>query len=213
MIEGALKVLNESMTQCVKCALSQTRKLVVPGEGPEHAELVFIGEAPGFNEDQRGRPFIGQAGNLLNELLGSINMSRNDVFITNIVKCRPPNNRDPQPGEIEACQPWLSAQFEVLKPLVICTLGRHSMARYFKGTISRIHGQAQKIDGVWVMPHFHPAAALHQQALKPQLFEDFAKLPALLEQARSERENDQPKHTPATQQRDDGQDHKQLSLF
>jgi uracil-DNA glycosylase family 4 len=182
-----LALLEERMKACRKCPLAETRTRVVPGEGPADAEVLFIGEAPGFNEDRQGRPFVGQAGQLLTELLQSIGLRREDVYITNIVKCRPPNNRDPMPNEIEACRPWLEEQLEVLSPLVICTLGRHSMARYFKASISRIHGQPAKMGEVWVMPFFHPAAALHNQALRPALFEDFQKLPDLLEQARGER--------------------------
>ncbi|GIW08708.1 MAG: uracil-DNA glycosylase [Dehalococcoidia bacterium] len=203
----ALALLEDRMKDCQKCPLAQTRTRVVPGEGPVDAELVFIGEAPGFNEDRQGRPFVGQAGQLLTELLQSIGLRRQDVYITNIVKCRPPNNRDPMPNEIEACRPWLESQLEVLAPLVICTLGRHSMGRYFKMSISRIHGQPAKFGDVWVMPFFHPAAALHNQALRPALFADFQKLPALLDQARAER---RAKSTPV---KEPPPEPKQLSLF
>jgi DNA polymerase len=202
-----LATLEASMKDCRRCPLAQTRTRVVPGEGPVTAELLFVGEAPGYHEDRQGRPFVGPAGQLLTELLQSIGLRREDVYITNVVKCRPPNNRDPLPSEIETCRPWLEAQLEVLSPLVICTLGRHSMARYFKSSISRIHGQPAKVDAVWVMPFFHPAAALHNQALRPALFDDFQKLPTLLEQARAER---RAASAPPTERPPEP---KQLSLF
>ncbi|MCS6800413.1 MAG: uracil-DNA glycosylase [Chloroflexota bacterium] len=202
-----LAALESEMKACRRCPLAEARTRVVPGEGPVNAEVLFIGEAPGFNEDRQGRPFVGQAGQLLTELLQSIGLRREDVYITNVVKCRPPNNRDPLPNEIAACRPWLEAQLQVLAPLVICTLGRHSMARYFKASISRIHGQPAKIGEVWVMPFFHPAAALHNQALRPALFEDFQKLPALLERARAER------RAKATAAPEPPPEPKQLSLF
>src|SRR5262249_45750505 len=149
---------------------------------------------PGANEDKYGRPFIGGAGGLLEELLKSVGLKRTDVYICNVIKCRPPGNRDPLPIEIEACKPWLDFQLNLLKPLVVCTLGRFSMARFFPGSsISRIHGQARDIDGVWYLPLYHPAAALHQQALRPTLFSDIGQLPDLVSKARELRKSAPPK--------------------
>ena len=177
----ALHDLNEQVAVCPKCVLSKTRNKAVPGAGDPHADIVFIGEGPGYNEDQQGLPFVGQAGKFLDELLASIDLRREDVYIANVIKCRPPNNRDPQPGEIEACAPWLDQQLEIIKPRMIVTLGRFSMSRYFKGqTIGRIHGQPKEIDGVIVVPMYHPAAALHQANLRGTIMEDFKKLPEIL---------------------------------
>ncbi|MCH8161374.1 MAG: uracil-DNA glycosylase [Chloroflexi bacterium] len=177
----ALHDLSEQVAACPKCALSKTRTKAVPGAGDPHADIVFIGEGPGYNEDQQGLPFVGQAGKFLDELLASIDLRREDVYIANVIKCRPPNNRDPQPGEIEACAPWLDQQLDIIKPRMIVTLGRFSMSRYFKGqTIGRIHGQPKEIDGVVVVPMYHPAAALHQANLRGTIMEDFKKLPGIL---------------------------------
>ena len=179
----ALHDLNEQVATCQKCALSETRTKAVPGAGDPQTDMVFIGEGPGFNEDKQGLPFVGQAGKFLDELLASIDLRREDVYIANVVKCRPPSNRDPQPGEIEACASWLEQQLDIIKPRMIVTLGRFSMARYFKGqTIGRIHGQPEEIDGVIVVPMYHPAAALHQANLRGTILEDFKKLPAILQE-------------------------------
>ncbi|MSQ26780.1 MAG: uracil-DNA glycosylase [Dehalococcoidia bacterium] len=173
------------MLSCTSCGLSEGRTRVVPGEGPEDAEIMFIGEAPGFNEDKQGRPFVGAAGQFLEGLLSAGGLRREQVYIANVVKCRPPNNRDPLPTEIAACKPWLDQQMEMLRPRVVVTLGRFSMARWFPGqSISRIHGRPEERDGLTVVPMFHPAAALHQQALKATITEDFRRLPKLLEQLR-----------------------------
>jgi len=145
---------------------------------------MFIGEAPGFHEDQQGRPFVGAAGNFLEELLESIGLKREDVFITNVIKCRPPGNRDPLPEEIEACKPYLDRQIELLQPKLVVTLGRFSMARAFpKARISRIHGQPRKVGGVIYYPMYHPAAALHQPSLRRTVEEDMRRIPELIEQA------------------------------
>jgi len=145
---------------------------------------MFIGEAPGFHEDQQGRPFVGAAGRFLEELLESIGLTRDDVFITNVIKCRPPGNRDPLPEEIEACKSFLDRQIEVIQPKLVVTLGRFSMARAFpKARISRIHGQPRKIGGVIYYPMYHPAAALHQPSLRRTVEEDMHRIPELLEQA------------------------------
>jgi DNA polymerase len=142
---------------------------------------MFIGEGPGFHEDRQGRPFVGLAGQYLEELLGRIGLSRADVYIANVIKCRPPGNRDPEPGEVEACRPFLDRQIELIRPRVVVTLGRFSMARYFPGaSISRIHGQPKRAGGVIYFPMFHPAAALHQPKWRSTVEEDFGKLPGLL---------------------------------
>jgi DNA polymerase len=144
---------------------------------------MFIGEAPGYHENRLGRPFVGAAGKFLEELLASINMRREDVYICNVIKCRPPNNRDPLPNEIAACRPYLDRQIELIQPRLIATLGRHSMARYFtKATISRIHGQPAKFDDAIVLPLFHPAAALHQPKYRADIERDILKIPRILEQ-------------------------------
>jgi len=145
---------------------------------------MLIGEGPGFNENEQGRPFVGAAGKFLEQLLASIQLTRGDVYITNVVKCRPPNNRDPQPDEIAACATYLERQLELVQPKVVVTLGRFSMARWFPGqSISRIHGQAQQFGRMWVYPCFHPAAALHQERYKALIEEDFRKLPVVLARA------------------------------
>ena len=194
----ALDELAEQIAVCPKCSLAKTRTHAVPGEGNPNADIVFIGEGPGFNEDQQARPFVGQAGKFLDELLSSIGLRREEVYIGNVIKCRPPGNRDPLPGEIDACKPWLDQQLEIIAPRVIVTLGRFSMKRYFPGqTIGRIHGQARKIDGVTVVPMYHPAAALHQANLRHTIEQDFKKIPAILEQAL--KEEPKPREPQATQ--------------
>jgi DNA polymerase len=172
---------------CTKCNLAKTRTRAVPGEGNPNADIVFIGEGPGFHEDQQARPFVGAAGKFLDELLTSIGLRRSDVFICNVLKCRPPGNRDPLPTEIEACEPWLNQQIETINPRLIVTLGRFSMSRYFPGqTISKIHGQARKFGNVTVVPMYHPAAALHQGSLRKTIEYDFSKLPGILEETLKE---------------------------
>jgi DNA polymerase len=142
---------------------------------------MFIGEAPGFHEDKSGRPFVGAAGHFLEELLASIDMKREQVYIANVIKCRPPGNRDPSPTEIEACKSYLDRQIELIRPRIVVTLGRFSMARYFPGAkISAIHGKPRKIDGVLYYPMFHPAAALHQPKLRHTVEEDMKRIPQLL---------------------------------
>jgi DNA polymerase len=142
---------------------------------------MFIGEGPGFHEDQQGRPFVGAAGKFLDELLASINLNRKDVYIANVIKCRPPSNRDPLQEEIEACRPFLDRQIELIQPKIIVTLGRFSMARAFPNArISRIHGEPRKIDGIIYYPMYHPAAALHQPSLRRTVQEDMKRIPELL---------------------------------
>jgi DNA polymerase len=195
--------LYEEIKACKNCILSQGRTNAVPGEGPEDADIMFIGEGPGFHEDRQGRPFVGAAGNYLNELLEKIDLSRQDVYITNVVKCRPPGNRDPQPEEIEACRAYLDRQIDLLHPRLLITLGRFSMQRYFPGaSISRIHGQPKRVGNVIYYPMFHPAAALHQPRWRSLLDEDILKIPGLLAKL-DELEEAEPEITQA----------EQLSLF
>ena len=183
----ALKELAGRISVCQACDLAKTRTNAVPGEGNPNADIVFIGEGPGFYEDQQARPFVGAAGKFLDELLTSIGLKRSDVFICNVLKCRPPANRDPLPGEIAACKPWLDDQIETIAPRVIVTLGRFSMSRYFPGqAISKIHGQPRKFGDVTVVPMYHPAAALHQASLRQTIEYDFRKLPAVLAEALKE---------------------------
>lgn len=176
-----LTLIVTEVNACQQCQLHQGRAHAVPGEGPATADILFIGEGPGFHEDQQGRPFVGAAGKFLEELLSSIGLQREQVFITNVVKCRPPGNRDPEPDELEACAAYLDRQIAALNPKVIVTLGRYSMYRFFPNAkISAIHGLARQIDGRLVVAMYHPAAALHQASLKPVVVEDFRKLPELI---------------------------------
>jgi uracil-DNA glycosylase family 4 len=173
--------LYQEITVCKRCDLYKNATRAVPGEGPENAEIMFVGEAPGWNEDQQGRPFVGAAGKFLDQLFASIGMKREQVYIANIVKHRPPENREPLPVEIAACSVWLDRQLELIHPRMIVTLGRYSMARYFPNkTISKIHGTAEKRDGVIYFAMYHPAAALHQQSLRYAIEQDMLKIPGLL---------------------------------
>jgi uracil-DNA glycosylase family 4 len=182
---SALSELNKEMEQCEDCELSGQRSRVVPGEGSEAADLLFIGEAPGWHEDQQGRPFVGPAGHFLDELLHSIGLRREDVFIANVIKCRPPSNRDPLPTEVKACRRWLNRQIELINPRVIVTLGRYSLAQFFPGdAIGKAHGKARTKDGIIYFSMYHPAAALHQGNLRKVITEDMLKIPPLLVQAR-----------------------------
>ena len=179
---SALTELSKQIAVCPKCEISKSRTKSVPGEGAENAEIMFIGEAPGWNEDQQGRPFVGAAGQFLDELIASINLSRSKVFITNVIKCRPPNNRDPLPIEISNCNPWLEEQIKLIAPKIIVTLGRYSMSKFFPGkVISKIHGTFQIVNGVTYFAMYHPAAALHQGNLRQELMNDIKKLPVILE--------------------------------
>lgn len=180
---SALSELYEEMARCQDCGLSRNRSRVVPGEGSEDADILFIGEAPGFWEDQQGRPFVGPAGHFLDELLRSIGLRREDVYIANVIKCRPVANRDPLPGEIAACRKWLDRQIELIQPKIVVTLGRYSLARFFPGdSIGKVHGTARKKDGRIYFAMYHPAAALHQQSLRQIIEEDMLKIPSLLAQ-------------------------------
>ena len=181
---SALSELYEGVAVCQDCELSRHRTRVVPGEGLGDAALLFIGEAPGWHEDQQGRPFVGPAGKFLDELLASIGLKREEVYIANVVKCRPPGNRDPLPLEMKACRKWLDRQIEIIKPKVIVTLGRYSLAQFLPGaSIGKVRGTARKKEGTIYFAMYHPAAALHQQSLRRIIEEDMRKIPSLLDEA------------------------------
>jgi uracil-DNA glycosylase family 4 len=186
--EEQLEKLAKQIVVCTKCELHRSRKKAVPGEGPAHTEIMFIGEGPGAREDEQGRPFVGASGKFLDQLLEQAGVTRADVWITNVVKCRPPGNRDPLPNEVEICTSnYLQHQIKIVDPSIIVTLGRFSMSLFFKGAkITQIHGQMRKVEDHFVIAMYHPAAALHQMALKPAIMADFAKLPELLKEARAE---------------------------
>lgn len=187
----ATEIMQEIANQvsvCEKCALCRTRKRSVPGEGPVNAQILFIGEGPGFNENEMGRPFVGQAGKFLDELIGHAGFKRPEVFITNVVKCRPPENRDPLPDELSACAAYLDKQIETINPDIIVTLGRFSMAKFFPmARISAIHGKAAWVGDRLIVPMYHPAAALHQPLLKNDIIADFKALPTAIEQAQQKK--------------------------
>ena len=179
-----LSQLNEEIARCQDCELAQHRNRVVPGEGADKAAILFIGEAPGWHEDQQGRPFVGPAGHFLDELLASIGLSRKDVYIANVVKCRPPSNRDPLPAEMRACRKWLDRQIEAIKPKLVVTLGRYSLAQFLPGdSIGKVRGTARRKQGTIYFAMYHPAAALHQQSLRRTIEEDMRKIPSLLAEA------------------------------
>jgi DNA polymerase len=197
---SALAQLGEEIVACRDCELAKSRTKVVPGEGAEDADLLFIGEAPGWHEDQQGRPFVGPAGQFLDQLLASIGLRREEVYIANVIKCRPPQNRDPLPAEIQNCCKWLDRQIEIIRPQMIVTLGRYSLARYFPNeSIGKIHGKPRKLEGVIYYPMYHPAAALHQGSLRRTIETDMLKIPQILAQGK-----DLPQDTVESQQ---------LSLF
>ena len=178
---AALQAIANEVQVCTACELHKGRTHAVPGEGPVNAEIMFIGEAPGFNEDQQGRPFVGPAGKLLEELLAELNLSRDDVWIGNVVKCRPPQNRDPRPEEIAACAGYLERQIELLQPKLIATLGRYSMEKFFPGAkITRVHGQARREGPRVLIPLFHPAYILRNMNALPDAKRDMRKIPRLL---------------------------------
>ncbi len=198
-----LEELAQQIKRCQACRLARSRTQAVPGDGNPKAEIMFIGEAPGYHEDQQGLPFVGAAGQFLNELLKSIGLSRQDVYITNVIKCRPPRNRDPLPDEIKTCRPFLDRQIEIIRPKLIVTLGRFSMQLAFRGvTISRVHGTPKKIGDIVYFPMFHPAAALHQPRFRAFIEQDMLKIPQILADLQSVAEEQEPPPPPA-----------QLSLF
>ncbi len=184
--EGAtsLNELYEAVHECTRCQLASSRNRFVFGVGNEQADIMFVGEGPGANEDRQGIPFVGQAGQLLDQLLGSIGLSRPDIYIANCVKCRPPGNRDPLPEELATCTPYLFRQIELIKPRLVCTLGNFATKTLLKTTsgITSLHGRRFEIDGLIFVPLFHPAAALHKPPLKATLIEDFKRLQAYLEE-------------------------------
>jgi uracil-DNA glycosylase family 4 len=191
---AALEAIAAEARVCTRCRLHETRIQAVPGEGSPSTEVVFVGEGPGEQEDRQGRPFVGASGQLLTELIGSLGWQRDDVFITNVVKCRPPGNRDPQPDEIAACAPYLHRQLDVLDPAVVVTVGKHSLGRFRPGErIGRTHGTATPADpstgarDALVFAMYHPAFALYQRSNRQTLFEDMAGLPAALVAARRRR--------------------------
>jgi len=196
-----LEVVADEVRGCPKCELARGRTHAVPGEGNPNARIMFIGEAPGHHEDQQGKPFVGNSGQFLTTLIEKAGLKREDVFITNIVKCRPPSNRDPLPDEIDICTSnYLERQIEAIDPEVIVTLGRFSMSRYFPGErISKIHGQAKMVGGRLIVPMYHPAAALHQGNLRATLEDDFGKLPRMLAEQDKRRESEAEKKRSATQ--------------
>ncbi len=191
---AALEAVAAEVRGCTRCKLATGRTNAVPGEGSPDTEVVFVGEGPGFNEDRLGRPFVGRAGDLLVKLLGSIEWRRQDVFITNVVKCRPPDNRDPEPDEVAACGPYLRRQLEILDPALIVTLGRHSMARFMPGArISQSHGTTAPVDpatgarDATVFAMYHPAAALRTAAIERESYDDVGAVPRALLDARARR--------------------------
>ncbi|NOY14736.1 MAG: uracil-DNA glycosylase [bacterium] len=185
----ALKIIAQQINKCRRCRLAEGRTKAVPGHGDPNTKVMFIGEGPGYNEDQQGIPFCGRAGRLLDEALGLVNWPRPSVYVTNIVKCRPPSNRDPEVDEIAACQPYLNRQIKIIKPLMIVTLGRFSMAKFLPNVkISNVHGQVYPITWqalkIIIVPLYHPAAALRNGKLRQVFFDDFKKLPGFLELAK-----------------------------
>jgi uracil-DNA glycosylase family 4 len=206
--EDILMAVSREVSTCTKCELYHSRRNAVPGEGPVNSDIMFIGEGPGFHENQQGRPFVGAAGKFLEELLADIGLSREEVFITNVVKCRPPENRDPLPEEVETCTSnYLNRQINAINPKVIVTLGRFSMNLLIPNSkISQVHGKPSKIHGRLVVPMYHPAAALHQGSLRPVIKEDFSHLPEMIASVSEISEND------VNKSQDEDQP-KQLSLF
>ncbi len=184
--DEVLAKIAQEVQDCKICELHFSRKKGVPGDGPSSAEIMFIGEGPGFHENEQGKPFVGAAGSFLDELLELVNMRREQVFIGNVVKCRPPGNRDPRSEELAACDVYLEQQIQAINPKVIVTLGRFSMERFIPNAkISEIHGKALRIRGRLVVPMYHPAAALHQPSLRSSVEGDFLQLPDLIASAES----------------------------
>lgn len=196
-----LDALREEIAVCTRCELHRAATNPVPGDGNANARILLIGEAPGFHEDAQGKPFVGNSGKFLTDLLEKAGLNREDVFITNVVKHRPPGNRDPLPDEMAACSYFLEQQIEIIDPDVIVTLGRFSLAKYFPGQrISKIHGQPKEVGGRYIVPMYHPAAALHNGSLRPQIEADFQKLPRLLAERDKARESAESKKSEAKQQ-------------
>lgn len=180
---STLQEIEHYIHDCVACPLAAGRLTAVPGDGDPSSDILFIGEGPGKKEDETGHPFVGASGKFLDEMLASIKKKRADVFVTNVVKCRPPENRDPEPGEISTCTDlFLWKQIELIQPKLICTLGRHSMSLFFPPTmkISQLHGQPKRVKGFVVLPLYHPAAALYNGGMRQTLIRDFRKIPLVL---------------------------------
>ncbi|HSS93307.1 MAG TPA: uracil-DNA glycosylase [Candidatus Dormibacteraeota bacterium] len=179
----SLEQLHTEIRACVKCGLHATRTQAVPGVGPVPADIMIVGEAPGFNEDRQGEPFVGAAGKLLDTLLARIGLARADVYITNVLKCRPPQNRDPMPNEAESCSPYLARQLAMIQPKVVLILGRHALERLLpgQGSITRVHGSLVRRGDVAYVPLYHPAAALHNGSLVADLEQDFDRVKAYLD--------------------------------
>lgn len=209
-VADALAELAREVETCTRCDLHRTATRGVPGEGPSNSRVLLIGEGPGFNEDKQGRPFVGAAGKLLDQvLLPAAGLQRSEVYITNVVKHRPPENRDPDPRELAACLPYLERQMELIKPRVVVTLGRFSLGTFFPGTkISVVHGQIREHEGRHFYPMYHPAAALHQERLRQTLIDDMKRLGELLAGPTLERSD--PEDTPGQEQSEPPE---QLSLF
>ena len=206
---NSLEEIAQLVSRCDQCELHRGRTNAVPGEGAPDAEVMFIGEGPGVQEDRQGRPFVGPAGQFLEELLASIGLTRRQVYIANMVKCRPPQNRDPLPAEIGACSVYLNRQIELIDPALIVTLGRFSLARFFPGeSISRARGRVREKDGRRIYPIMHPAAALYRQEMRGSIMEDFRRIPEILAQA-----GQQAPVTEAAQEEEQAPPPEQLSLF
>jgi uracil-DNA glycosylase family 4 len=205
----SLEQIAAEVTACHKCPLGDGRKNAVPGEGPANARILFIGEGPGFHEDLQGRPFVGASGQYLEELLAEIKLTRRQVYIANVIKCRPPGNRDPEPLELAACRDYLDRQIALIRPSVIVTLGRYSMERYFPGqSISRIHGRPKRAGDVFYLPMFHPAAALRNPAWRQDMSKDMGRIPTLLAEIDAVLAQREPQP-----EEESGDNFEQLSLF
>jgi DNA polymerase len=182
MSKETLQTLSEEIAKCRLCRLSESRTHAVPGEGNQAADVVFVGEGPGKFEDAEGRPFVGMAGRYLDRLLGGIGWSREQVYITNIIKCRPPDNRDPRPDEVAACRPYLERQLEVIRPRLVVTLGRHALGWFLPGEkISRVHGEVVEMSPYALLPLYHPSAAIRFRERRLALEEAFKRIPEVLE--------------------------------
>ena len=190
-MSSELQLIHSEVLECTKCELHTSRKQAVPGEGPVEAKVMFVGEGPGQNEDEQGRPFVGAAGKYLTELLESIGLKRSDVFITNIVKCRPPNNRAPRKSETEACNPYLQSQMRLINPRIVCALGTPAITTLLgdEYSASRFHGKPLTKGKVTFLPMYHPAAALYDASLKETISRDFQTLKQLLEKERNPTDN------------------------
>lgn len=200
---GVLEEVAGQVAVCERCQLHFSRKNAVPGEGPARAKIMLIGEGPGFYENEQGRPFVGASGSFLDELLEKAGITRKSVFITNVVKCRPPGNRDPLPDELHACSEYLDRQINAINPVIIVTLGRYSMAKFMASAkISDVHGKPIWVRGRMVVPMFHPAAALHQPSLKAAVEQDFARLPEFIKQAQQGARHGMPDSPEAGEQPD-----------